>query len=382
MAFAGDFVLVGRIEGMAKGRLYLNYLPGGDRMGIIDSCEVMNGSFEFKGSIAEPCLTTISTFNLFTPGYVYNAKNISEFYLEGGHITIQLTFNQFENLKVAGSATENDRVALELLKAPIRKRMRPVAEKYRMALDAWRSSKDSATMVSQRKEIDTLSAELDDFQKQMWKIDSLFIIEHPQSYLAADMLSQFRYEDIAFPSLNALYSRFPQWIKECRPGQMISKEIEKEKFVHVGGDAYSFTALTSRGDTLQLDRYRGKKYVLLDFWASWCHPCRQITPLLKKLYRLHAKDLEIISISLNDKVDDWRTAIATDKMEWPQINGDSKLFVIAPPGGSIPDVYHVNLLPSLILLDKNLKIVQIFGGWYRAKPAYQIEKVLENLLDH
>ena len=379
---AGVFVLEGRIEGMSEGRLYLNYLPGEGRMGIIDSCEVRNGSFEFKGAIAEPCLATLSTFNLFVPGYVYNEKNISGFYLEAGRIAVRVILNQFGNMKVEGSETEKDRVALERLKAPLEEKKRLVAEPLRNEYNAWLRRQDSTRMEPRPRELDSLQSIVDDLQKQEWEIDSLFVIQHPRSYVAADILSWNRYEDIAFPSLEALYTRFPRWIRASRPGQRIREEIEKEKVVYVGKASYSFTALTSRGDTFRLDSYRGRKYVLLDFWASWCAPCRQITPLLQKWYRLHPGELEIVSISLNDKEDDWRKAISADKMEWPQINGDSKLYVMEPPEGSIPGLYHVNLLPSLILLDKDLKVLAIFGGWYRAKSTNELEKELRNLFNH
>ena len=113
--------------------------------------------------------------------------------------------------------------------------------------------------------------------------------------------------------------------------------------------------------------------MLLDFWASWCAPCRQVTPLLAKWCRLHSQELEIVSISLNDKVDDWRKAIDADKMEWPQINGDSKAYVLNPAEGSIPDLYHINLIPSLILLDMDLRVLDIFGGWYRAKSTSELD---------
>jgi len=380
-AFAGVFVLDGRIEGMAEGRLYLNYLPGGGRMGIIDSCEIRNGTFKFKGTISEPCLATLSTFNLFVPGYVYDGNNISGFYLEAGRIVVRLIFNQFRNMQVEGSATEKDRVALDRLKAPLKEKMRPLTDLLASKNNAWLKRQDSARVEPRPREIDSLQSIVDDLQKREWEIDSLFIIQHPRSYLAADILSRTRYQDIAFPSLEALYARFPKWIRVSRPGKRISEEIEKEKVVHVGKAAYPFSALTSARDTFRLDSYRGKKYVLLDFWASWCIPCRQITPLLQKWYRLHPGELEIVSISLNDKEDEWRKAIETDKMEWPQINGDSKAYVLRPAEGSIPGLYHINLLPSLILLDKDLRVLDIFGGWYHAKSINELGKELDNLFN-
>jgi thiol-disulfide isomerase/thioredoxin len=380
--YAGAFFLEGHIKGINKGWLYLNYLPGNDQRGRLDSALVSDGYFQFTGKITEPCLAVLSTFNLFGPGYKYDEGNIVNFYLEKGKMSVYLEFSKFAKIRIEGSATESEHLELERLKEPFEEKMHAPAELLSIKRNAWLRQKDSLRIKTPPREVDSLQLIVDDLQRMELKIDSLFIVQHPHSFLAADILSNNSQAAIAFPSLSALYERFPHWIRQSRPGKKIYEELQKEKVVYPGADACLFNALTDRGDTFRLGNYRGHKYVLFDFWASWCAPCRGITPMLKKVYQQFSDSLEIVSIAFNDKEDDWRKAIAEDKMDWLQINGDSKEYILNPAMETISRMYRINLIPSLILFDKNLKIISKYNGWYNSKPAYELAQDLDALFKH
>lgn len=357
--YAATFLLEGHIEGMNQGWLYLNYLPGNDKRGILDSAWVSRGHFQFKGSIAEPSLANLSTFNLLLPGSKNDNKQIIQFYLDKGKITIQLKYSPFSTVRVEGSPTETERVKLERLKRPYQERANNVEK-----------------LLRENKTSDSLRTLIGALEKKQCEIDSFYIIEHPNSFLAADMLSNTKHYDIAFPSLEALYQRFPNWIRETTPGRKLYQEVQKEKIVYPGVRIQPFTALTSQQDTFRLEACRGRKYLLLDFWASWCAPCRQATPYLKKWLQPYADSVEIIGIACWDSDSNWTKAIADDKMEWTQIN-DSTKNLINPAGGSISAMYRINLLPSWILIDKDGKVVNKYGGWYRAKHLFELRTDLE-----
>src|SRR5262249_38068180 len=139
--------------------------------------------------------------------------------------------------------------------------------------------------------------------------DSLFILQHPGSWLAAALLSMYSYRSLSFPSLEILYDRMPPVIRNSGPGETIRTRIDQERHLAIGRTAYDFHALTAAGNSIRLKDFRGKKYVLLDFWASWCIPCRSSTPYVKRLWEKYRNDLAIISISLKDADSSWRAAI-------------------------------------------------------------------------
>jgi thiol-disulfide isomerase/thioredoxin len=119
---------------------------------------------------------------------------------------------------------------------------------------------------------------------------------------------------------------------------------------------------------IQLSGLKGK-VVLLDFWASWCEPCRMTNPHLVKLYKkYHDKGLEILSVSLDSNQNNWKQAVAQDKMDWLQVN-DNK-------GWNAPSaaLYDVGAIPSSFLIDKQGTIRQVnMFGW-------QLESEIKSLL--
>ena len=128
------------------------------------------------------------------------------------------------------------------------------------------------------------------------------------------------------------------------------KQIAKHRELAMGAPAPAFTLPSDKGKQIALKDFRGK-YVLLDFWASWCGPCRGEIPNLKKAWtKYHPKGLEIVSITIDRKEDDWRKALAEEQMPWTQLNGR---------GSKISEQYNVQGIPHILLIDRKGKIVGI-----------------------
>ena len=132
--------------------------------------------------------------------------------------------------------------------------------------------------------------------------------------------------------------------------------------------AYDFSAVNLTGQIIKLSDYKGK-YVLLDFWASWCKPCRSFNPTLIKLYKEHqSNQIEFIGIAHdvgNEKK--WRDAISRDNISiWPQILDNN-----------IANEYSIYSIPVLILIDPSGKIMHRFGGEGQSKK--KLKEVLKNL---
>ena len=137
-------------------------------------------------------------------------------------------------------------------------------------------------------------------------------------------------------------------------GVELTKLINKLKEVEVGYMAPDFTLPDSTGNKkYTLSKiYSQNKYVLIDFWASWCGPCKGEIPFLKTAYeRFHNKGFEIVSVSLDDKKQAWLASLRQFQMPWIHVS-DSKGF-----NSAVNELYHVPSIPKTLLLDKTGKII-------------------------
>lgn len=135
-------------------------------------------------------------------------------------------------------------------------------------------------------------------------------------------------------------------------GVEAKKTIDKLRAVTIGYMAPDFTLPdSSTKKKYSLSSFRGK-YVLVDFWASWCGPCKGEIPYMKTAYeRFHAKGFEILSVSLDEKRDAWLNALKQFNMPWYQVS-DSKGF-----RSVVNDLYPIPSIPKTLLLDKEGKII-------------------------
>jgi thiol-disulfide isomerase/thioredoxin len=145
--------------------------------------------------------------------------------------------------------------------------------------------------------------------------------------------------------------------------------------------AKDFTALDINGKSLQLSDFKGK-YVLLDFWASWCVPCRKGNPHLKELYaKYQSKGCEVIGVSDDDRNHDaWKKAVDQDGLPWHQVlrglDIDKKMRGIKNES-DISEKYGINSLPTQILIDATGKIIGRYGGG--GEPHEALDKKLADI---
>jgi thiol-disulfide isomerase/thioredoxin len=116
------------------------------------------------------------------------------------------------------------------------------------------------------------------------------------------------------------FLQLPSWAKESADGKNIASKISAAKSVKVNSAAPLFESTNPAGENVSLKNYRGQ-YILIDFWASWCGPCRKEHPALKELYNEYrTKNFSIISISLDDRKDNWNTAVLKDELPWINVS--------------------------------------------------------------
>jgi len=160
---------------------------------------------------------------------------------------------------------------------------------------------------------------------------------------------------------------FPDSLKQTFEGKTIAKLLSGRINTHKGGEAPNFILVDTKGDTVNLQKLRGK-YVLLDFWASWCIPCRQLTSLLKNIRSQYSQNqLEMISLSLDNDTTAFYRAIEQDKPTWTQILG----------GDNMQKSYAIGPVPQILLLDNEGTVIYNM----EEDNDYAMEK-LEELLFH
>ncbi|MCC5946091.1 MAG: TlpA family protein disulfide reductase [Bernardetiaceae bacterium] len=129
-------------------------------------------------------------------------------------------------------------------------------------------------------------------------------------------------------------------------------ESERRKRIEIGNTAPNFQLTTHEGKFLALNDWRGK-YVLLDFWASWCPPCRNVNPKLRELYAKYKKhNFDILSISIDKNREDWLKAIKQDQMVWSHMIDKN-----SQDPENVALLYNIHSIPNTLLLDPEGKII-------------------------
>ncbi|MEO6894522.1 MAG: TlpA disulfide reductase family protein [Ginsengibacter sp.] len=329
----------GKIENAKNPVIYLIYDIKGSQ--IIDSCELKEGNFYFKGSIKEPTWA----FLRGNSKIMDDAKNpnIVDFFLEPATMTATVKYDHFKAIKISGSKTQ---VEYEML------------QKQYDEID---------------KNADSLSIKFSDVTRK-------FIINHPSSILSAFELWLYKTR-WPIDSVNSLYTKLDASVQNSFYGTEVKETIEEIENNSVGRKAKEFKTTDINGKKIGLSDFKGK-YVLLDFWGSWCVPCRQSMPHLITLFKkYHESGLEIIGVAEEyDSADlAWRDAVKKDEtyiwynvLSSPLIDTDQN----KKDSSSIVKKFGVHIFPTKILIDKTGLII---GRYIGTEDEPALDKKLNEL---
>ena len=324
------FIFKGEIVGQEKGYVALEYINKEGKR-VMDSCMLKNGNFYFEGNINEP---TLAILKGDVKSIADDDINSTSIYLESGSMTAIVQQDHFKEIVVTGSKSEAEYKMLQI--------------KF-----------DSLT-----KKIAPNSIQLNS-QLAYSQLAYQFIIGHPASYVGGYLLSLYK-SRWPIDTVKFLYNKLFPLIQNSFNGKEIAKTIQKIESVSPGKMSKGFTSTDVNGDSIDLLNYRGK-YVLLDFWASWCVPCRQSTPHLIDLFKKY-KDSGLVIIGIAD--DDanpkaWERAIKKDGTDiWYNILNERKVDKNGTTNNfeSINNKYGIQVLPTKILIDKNGLIIERYEG--------------------
>lgn len=336
--------------------VHLSYKEGG--VDIQDSVKVKNGKFAFQGKLQAPILVMLQIKN--SEGKKGNTDFI-QFYLENSKITLN-SKDSLKNAKITGSQTNDENIALRAMQRPFKKSADSLVAVYYKLTPEQR--KDTSFTVSAGKIMRATQIGYD-------SVSRFFISTHLNSPIA---LSTFKEVELAHnfnPDTAALrFSKFSEAMQSSEFGKKLQSTIDIGKRTNVGVIAMDFEQLDSLGNPVKLSDFRGK-YVLLDFWASWCVPCRAENPIMLAAYnKFNDKNFTILGVSLDDEKSRkaWINAVKMDGIPWIQVS-ELKGF-----GSKAAVDYGVSAIPTNFLIDPSGKIVA------RNLRGQDLEKVLANLL--
>jgi thiol-disulfide isomerase/thioredoxin len=337
------FVLHGTLSGKDNGIMYLYYSNRNNKR-VMDSAVILNGKFSFKGNISGP---TMAYLQLKEEQRSQN--NATSFFMEPSVMTVLLGFNDFANAKFTGSRTQNEYGDLMAKKQKVQER--------------WKTVMDTLSAVNKRSNVEFQELKdwvLQPYNAEMKEMDYSFFTKHPQSPVTAYML-RFYVSSLSLDSLQLFYSRLGRKLQQSADGKSLADEIAKIRAGSPGSVAANFTATDINGASLSLSDFKGK-YVLLDFWASWCVPCRKGNPHLKELYSKYKdRGFEVIGVSDDDsKPEAWHKAVEKDALPWRHVLRGfdmQKMMKNEPNERDISAKYGIHTLPTKILIDPNGVII-------------------------
>ena len=318
------YKVTGTVEGMPDGKAIIATVNG-STLDTLAKADVKNGSFEFTGNVSEPTGAYIM---------VIGQRGAIPFMLENANITISAGQ---AGLTVTGSEGQKIYDQFMAINATAQQEAMKLQQEFQAA------NGDQAKIQAIQEAYAKLMTDVQAKETELIKAN-------PDSYVSAFVIAsgmgQMEYEQ-----LKERYNLLGEKAKAGAQGKAIAAQIAKLESTAIGQIAPNFTITTPEGESISLYDIKGK-VKLIDFWASWCGPCRGENPHVVEIYKeYHPKGLEIFGVSLDNNKEAWVKAIADDGLVWKH-GSDVKGWHSAPA-----QLYSVTGIPHTVLLDENNKII-------------------------
>ena len=324
--------IAGDNEALVNGKAYLF---NQDREAPFrDTVDVVNGKFEFKGTVTTPGSYIITVEGI--PGML-------SIFLENDMFTINASDTAFSEATVTGGRTQT------------------MMNRYSSGADELAHEYDIMSAVDVLRSQDATEAERDEametyqeYQEAVENLKNALVAEDPVSNFALYILSQ-EYMYIDADSLDILlgaYKENPDFAGNKYVAE-IDEYLQKELSLSIGKKAPDFTLDNPDGEPVTFSEfYKGNKVTMLDFWASWCGPCRNFNPTLVEIYnKYHKMGFDIIAVSLDRDKDSWLEGIKEDGLKWTQVS-DLKFWQ-----SEVGRLYNVSFIPQNVFVDAEGNII-------------------------
>lgn len=352
-----QIVISGSISGidMATKAQLFQFNKG--KIDTLATVDVVNGAFKINLTRkAEPQFCFLKLSNL---------KGAVTLFIDDANVRIEGSASSWPKVSITGSSAHSDYELYQIQTDSLRQLGQELSGKLRIAQEA----KDSIRITKLNKQ---LKEAISQFEKQQIE----FVKSHLDSYYSAVVIINAKWHWI---KKRELFERLLLRIKNSTYGELLKNDIAASKkqsgLLEVGDTIPPFLAKTSKGKSIDIKEVvKHNALTLIDFWASWCIPCRKENQNLIKAYKENKKKgFDIIGISLDEKDADWKQAIIKDGLQWEQVS-DLKGWA-SPIAMKYLAGLPLKFIPQNFLVDANGKILA------RNLRGEKLSKKVEELLN-
>jgi peroxiredoxin len=326
----GEVTIKGTIAGMDSG--YLELIVPSRENQKIDSIKIEKAAFEYEIKVKEPELMVLRLAGM------QGAE--MGFFADAGTIKITAVKDSLWTSKVEGGPTQ-------VLFKEMETQVRALMQKAQAMYPAYMQAQQSQDMAALQRITDSVNK----IQVQAKELALGFAKKNRGSVIAPYLGILYLADPTSTADAKSLYDTLSPEAKKTFFGKKLSEMVTAAAALSIGSPAPEFTMATPDGQQVSLSSFKGQ-YVLLDFWAAWCGPCREENPNVVKAYETYKdKGFTVLGVSLDQDRDAWTKAIADDKLAWTQVS-DLQYW-----NSAAAKLYKVQSIPANFLLDKEGKII-------------------------